>query len=714
MSLTSAPRQDDRPNGFESEASRLVLTERLLACDRPGPCAASALAWLAERLNVERSFCAAISEDGQALAGLAEFGVPAQEVARFRIDLSERNHPLILSMASNEPVPFRAGTRGVGLTPLGEGSFVAVPLTRATENGAVGLLCLGLPLLEPAARRDAEWAARLLASRLTSLWYWSASASADKRGRRLGWLTRVLDVVSDPILLTDADGRTLLANQGADYLLTGDETMSEGRRRAVALNNMLFSASLFGTQDVDAGPREVLLVDPVEGHDLLFELLTHRIALDPGESASVSVLRNVTDLQRAVHELEESYYRLRSADATTRAERDRLELILASTVDPILVTDPQGNAELMNPPAERLLATKGTDPAAERRVQGNDALLTTLHSKLYAGSSRRLRAQLTLTDPTSGDEVPFEAIATRVTSPQGEDSAVVTVLHDLTETMERVALYERIKEYSAKLEDRVREATAELAEQNELLRRQALQLEQASAMKSQFLANASHELRTPLNAIIGHAQLLHGGIAGELTPRQLQKVERLDSNARHLLAIINDLLDITRMEAGKLPLSIERFGLRELIDEVMAELEPLVPAESVAVGVELGDGIPELESDRKKIKQIASNLLSNALKFTATGSVTITARHHPATGRLTIAVSDTGIGIPAAQQRTIFEPFGQSESAFQPAFKGTGLGLSICRRLATLLGGAIELESVEGRGSTFTLELPMRLSEERG
>jgi PAS domain S-box-containing protein len=703
--------------GPSPTARRLELTERLLVEVRARACAEATLDWLAATLPMQRALCAAISENGDSLTGLAGLDVPHAAVERFHVDLSDRNHPLVLTLGSREPVPFPAGARRIGPTPLGNAAFVAVPLdigqADATLSPAIGLLLLDVPSLDPAQGAEVEWAARLLATRLTALWYGRATSEIEKRRRRLSWLTSILDLVDDPILMADSDRRTLLANHRAEYLLSSDEGMSEGRRRAVALNNMLFSASHFGP-DGDAGRREVLLVDPVEGHDLLFELLTHTLEVGPGEEATVSVLRNVTDLQRAVRELEENYFRLRAADARTRAERDRLELTLASTVDPILVTDPAGNIELMNPPAERLLATEQTDREAERRVQGNDAMLTSLLSKLYAGSTERIRENLTLTDPSTGEEVPVEAIATRVVSRHGEDSAVVTVLHDLTETMEKAALYEEVARHSRMLEVRVRDATGELAEQNELLRRQALQLEQASAMKSQFLANASHELRTPLNAIIGHAQLLLEGISGELAPRQLEKVRRLDSNAQHLLAIINDLLDITRIESGKLPVRIERFSVSRLIEEVAAELEPLVPSERVEVRVDIARGLPEVESDRKKIKQVVSNLLSNALKFTAEGTVSLEARHDRVADRIVIAVTDTGKGVPEELQQTIFEPFGQSETSFRPIQKGTGLGLSICRRLTHLLGGTITLDSREGEGSTFRLELPRCYGEGEG
>ncbi len=279
---------------------------------------------------------------------------------------------------------------------------------------------------------------------------------------------------------------------------------------------------------------------------------------------------------------------------------------------------------------------------------------------------------------------------------------------DLTEEEEKARLYEQVKRHSEELRQKVREATAELAEQNELLRRQAFQLEQASAAKSQFLANVSHELRTPLNAVMGYTHLLLEGVSGELQPAQLDKLNRIDANARHLLAVINDLLDISRIESGKMPMQIEQVRLPELIDEVMAEVEPLIAGTKLAVLRELAQELPEILTDRQKVKQIVMNLLSNALKFTPEGSVSIRLEHVPAGDEILIAVTDTGIGVAEENQKTIFEAFEQANSSYARRQGGTGLGLSICRRLAQLLEGRITLVSALGKGSTFTLFLPSK------
>src|SRR6185436_4963286 len=270
-------------------------------------------------------------------------------------------------------------------------------------------------------------------------------------------------------------------------------------------------------------------------------------------------------------------------------------------------------------------------------------------------------------------------------------------------------LYEQLKQASVQLERKVQEATGELAEQNELLRRQHIALEQASALKSQFLANMSHEFRTPLNAILGYTHMLLNNVTGPVTEPQRKSLTRIDSNSRHRLALINDILDITRIEAGRMPLNATSFGIGELFDEVHAELEPIIKRSNLTVTTKLRGNVPSVRSDRQKVKQIMLNLLSNALKFTPAGSVIMTAGFDAKAKQIEIAVKDTGVGIPVADQSKVFEDFRQLDSSPARGYGGTGLGLSICRRLAQMLGGTIELQSKVGKGSTFTLQLPARL-----
>src|SRR6185295_15274517 len=242
----------------------------------------------------------------------------------------------------------------------------------------------------------------------------------------------------------------------------------------------------------------------------------------------------------------------------------------------------------------------------------------------------------------------------------------------------------------------------------EMLSRQAIELVQASALKSQFLANMSHEFRTPLNAMLGYTSMLLQGVAGPVEAPVKRQLNRIESNGRHLLSIINEILDISRIEAGRMPLQLSTFNIGDLVAEVRAELEPIILRSKLTITTLLDKDLRPIRSDRQKLKQILLNLLSNALKFTHQGGVTISAQRVPGERAVAISVIDTGIGIAPADQDKIFEDFRQLDNSPTRAYGGTGLGLSICRRLAQMLNGQLAVESKVRKGSTFTLTLPLQ------
>jgi signal transduction histidine kinase len=361
----------------------------------------------------------------------------------------------------------------------------------------------------------------------------------------------------------------------------------------------------------------------------------------------------------------------------------------------------------MNEPAERLFTMPNdADPAVRRAVQANDAHFSSFIAGMLVSADKRRVGELGLIEPHTGNAMPVEAIAGKILSEHGEFTAVVTILHDRREALEKAKLYEQLKDASDELERKIQAATADIAQQNELLRRQAIELEQASMLKSQFLANMSHEFRTPLNAMLGYTSMLLQGVAGSIEGPARRQLARIESNGRHLLTIINEILDISRIEAGRMPLQNSRFKIPDLVTEVRAELEPIILRSKLTVTIDLPRDLRPISSDRQKVKQILLNLLSNALKFTHEGSVTISVRRRPGDRAVDLTVSDTGIGIAPADQDRIFEDFRQLDNSPTRAYGGTGLGLSICRRLAQMLGGNIALQSQVGVGSRFTLTLP--------
>ncbi|RVT95738.1 response regulator [Rhodovarius crocodyli] len=238
------------------------------------------------------------------------------------------------------------------------------------------------------------------------------------------------------------------------------------------------------------------------------------------------------------------------------------------------------------------------------------------------------------------------------------------------------------------------------------LRAQARDLEQASRYKSEFVANMSHELRTPLNSLLILARLLSDNRGGNLTEEQIKYARTIEGSGNDLLLLINDILDISKIEAGKLELQPSRERIAPTIEKLAATFRALAAEKGIAMRTEIAADAPvEIDTDIQRLEQVLKNFLSNAVKFTERGEVRLAVSRRPK-GQLAFTVRDTGIGIPADQQQVIFEAFRQADGTINRRFGGTGLGLSISRELARLLGGHIEVESVPGQGSAFTLCVP--------
>jgi signal transduction histidine kinase len=235
------------------------------------------------------------------------------------------------------------------------------------------------------------------------------------------------------------------------------------------------------------------------------------------------------------------------------------------------------------------------------------------------------------------------------------------------------------------------------------------QLAQASQHKSQFLANMSHELRTPLNAILGYTELMADGIYGELAPRAAGVLERVQNNGKHLLALINDVLDLAKIEAGQLSMELEDYAMPDVVQSVVSATEGMATTKGLKFTADIAPGLPPGRGDARRLSQVLLNLVGNAVKFTDVGEVAIGARAE--NGSFVLTVRDTGPGIAAADQGKIFEEFQQVDNSNTRKKGGTGLGLAISKRMVEMQGGTISVDSELGHGATFRVTLPVRVEE---
>jgi signal transduction histidine kinase len=282
-------------------------------------------------------------------------------------------------------------------------------------------------------------------------------------------------------------------------------------------------------------------------------------------------------------------------------------------------------------------------------------------------------------------------------------------------------MIDRVRESIEGLDAKVRERTSELEQALAMQQRIQEELQaserravEASRAKSLFLANMSHELRTPLNAIIGYAELVEEEAEDTGTTELLPDVRKIRAAGKHLLALINDVLDLSRIEAGRIQLELSSFELAPLIDDLEVTVRPLAEANSNRLEVEVAEGIGEMTADQTRVRQILLNMLSNACKFTENGSVHLRAERPPdEPGWVVFTVTDTGIGMSPEQIDRVFEPFVQADASTTRKYGGTGLGLAISRRFCTMMGGSVAVSSEPGNGTSITVCLPHRVTSEQ-
>lgn len=372
----------------------------------------------------------------------------------------------------------------------------------------------------------------------------------------------------------------------------------------------------------------------------------------------------------------------------------RFRELVEAAPDAILEVDSDGRIRLANEEAERVFRCVREDligRAIEEFVPDRFRPQHTAHRVHYIAhpAKRPMGSGLDLwARRGDGTEFPVDIKLSPIETDQG--LRIMCVVRDITE---RKRAEDQIRTLNQKLEERNRE------------------VERANQLKSEFLASMSHELRTPLNAIIGFSDLLKEQSAGELNDEQQRFVGHISHGARHLRALINDILDLSKIEAGRMEFQLEKFPAPDAIEEVVTAVRPSAEVKRLRLEARVASGV-ELSADRTRFKQVLYNLLSNAIKFTPDGgAVTIEARAEA--DIFSLSVCDTGIGVPSEEIETIFESFHQAAATTKGVREGTGLGLAITKRLVELHRGRIWVRSELGKGSCFFVELPMGSAKTR-
>jgi PAS domain S-box-containing protein len=398
--------------------------------------------------------------------------------------------------------------------------------------------------------------------------------------------------------------------------------------------------------------------------------------------------------------------RRRQAEAAQQASEQRYRALFRFAPDGILIADPRSiyldandqMCRMLGYGHDELVGLHASDIVAPAETPHIDPALATINrgENYYREWMFRRR---------DGSCFPAEVIATSM-----PDGNIMALVRDISERRLREA---ELRDLNDTLEQKVAQRTAELGEA-------LVRAEVAERLKSAFLATMSHELRTPLNSIIGFTGLILKEMAGPINPEQHKQLGLVRDSARHLLHLVNDVLDLSKIEAGQLAVHAEAFSLGELLAHVIELVRPLAARKGLVLGVEAAEPPATLVSDRRRVEQILINLLNNAIKFTPSGSVTLRAqavaavRATPAAAPrpgVRISVSDTGIGIQAQDLDALFQPFRQIDGSLNRQREGTGLGLAISRRLAHLLDGEIEVASRWQHGSEFSLLLPLQAGE---
>lgn len=649
---------------------------------------------MARAFGSDRALLALVDADRRILRGSFGINVPTSLAGALEVPLTERGDPLVTALRTGLPqhIVSAAGdgrlaphTREV-LVDLGFEQLVITPIH--SDDDSTGVIILSrqttfteadLAALMPLAGRAG---AELQRARDVEARGSSETAAAEKE-----WLWWMINSVADPVVVSDEQNEIVLQNKVAEKLFRAGHDDSAGRKRAVTMNNFLFTASL-STWNLQQGgqgsrPRELTLVDPVEGGDLMFEVIAvpatnYRV----GQRGMVAVLKNVTDLRQVTEELTRNVQRLHSADQEIRLERDRLDLILRSVPNPIIVIDNEDQIVSMNAAAQRVFGAPTTTPSpavmSGRRSElslRNSAKFTSFIAQLRLEPGARKTGELALVDPETQEDLEMAVTATEIRDDAGIPVATVSVMQDVG----RLRELERRRLEQALFESEKLAATGRLA------------------------ASIAHEINNPLEAIQNSLYLLVNKVSPDDPNFRFLDIARKETE--RMSRILRQMLGFYRPAAAMAPTDVNA-----LIEEADTLVAKRLRDRKVKLAKELDPGLPQVVASTDQLKQVILNLLLNASESMAQGgTITVSTQVYRDAGArflrsdaIQIQIRDTGSGIAEEHMPHIFEPFFSTKGE-----KGTGLGLWVSNGIIQSHGGSLQVRSRLGVGTTFSITLPI-------
>ena len=646
---------------------------------------------LARGLGYDRALVLAHDAESGTLRGSFGLNLRDEEVRELIVSLARADDPFVVALRAGAPQLVDDVTTDERLDLAERQALLAMKVTRfvatalpgegTQRTSAVVVLARDREIREADLDRLMPFARQAGAALTREYDVELLRRASESHAVEKEWLWWMLNAVDDPGLVADAQNASLHLNRRAEMLFRASDEESAGKRRAVWMNNFLFTAAL-STWSLEraarSSNREVTLVDPIDGSELIFEVITmaalnHRT----GERGTISVLNDVTDIRHMTQELTRNALRIQTADEEIRAERDRIDLVLKSVPNPIIVVDNDNQIISLNSAAQRLLTVRDT---GRQHALANDAKFTSFLSQFRLDPATTTRAEISMAEPQSGERLEMEVTATEVRDQHGAVVAIVSAMQEVG----------RLRELERRRLQQVLFETEKLAATGRLA------------------ASIAHEINNPLEAVQNALYLLGSAVSQDAPEQKFLEIAR--NETKRMSRILRQMLGFYRPGTDLAPVNVN-----VIVDDAEALVAKRLRQSRITLVRELDPALPKIRASADQIKQVLLNLFLNAVEaMPGGGTLTVTSHHSLPSERempydsVRIEVRDTGPGIDEETQARIFEAFFSTKTQ-----KGTGLGLWVSHGIVQGHGGTMKVRSRLGEGTIFVIALPVAGPPER-